>query len=257
VSYANSVIGARTNREGGPSALASAITGLTAEYGLHLDQNRKADVIVELDFNPEPYQYAVLGNHLGQTLTGMGKKVPYFRGIKPSDDDMKALRAAMAATGSIALYHVENTTPEWKEALDGSLETIKIGKTELNEHIKGMDMDCEPELIAIGCPHASEDELRRIADLVKGRRKRKDKELWVSVSRAVAERNPEAVRVIEDFGGLVLRDTCMVVSPIEVRFHSTAVNSGKAAYYLPKESFCRQCVRFRPLEELVMMAVVE
>ncbi len=257
VSYANSVIGARTNREGGPSALASAITGLTAEYGLHLDENRKADIIVELDFEPEPYLYAVLGNHLGSMLTKMGRKVPYFRGIRPDEDSMKALGAAMAATGSIALYHVENTTPEWKDAIDDKLETIHIGRTELMEHIKGMDMGCEPELIAIGCPHASESELERIAELVKGKKKKEGKELWVSVSRAVAERNPEAVRAIEDFGGLVLRDTCMVVSPIENRFSSTGVNSGKAAYYLPKESFCRQCVRFRPLEELVMMAVVQ
>ncbi len=255
VSYANSVIGARTNREGGPSALASAITGLTAEYGLHLEENRKADVVVEVDFNPDSYLYAALGNHLGSLLSKMGKKVPYFRGIKPSEDDMKALGAAMAATGSIALYHVEGTTPEWKNAIDDDLEVIKVDELEIREHIKGMDRDCEPELIAIGCPHASERELRRIAEMVKGRRKREDKELWVSVSRAVAERNKDAVRVIEDFGGLVLRDTCMVVSPIEKRFRSTGVNSGKAAYYLPKESFCRQCVRFRPLEDLVRMVI--
>ncbi len=255
VSYANSVIGARTNREGGPSALASAITGLTAEYGLHLDENRRADVIIEVDFKPDPYLYAAMGNHLGSLLSKIGKKVPYFRGIKPSEDEMKALGAAMAATGSIALYHVENITPKWEDAVTDKLETIHIDKREIREHIKGMDRDCEPELIAIGCPHASERELKRIAELVKGRRKREDRELWVSVSRAVAERNPEAVRIIEEFGGLVLRDTCMVVAPIEKRFGNTAVNSGKAAYYLPKESFCRQCVRFRPLEELVMMAV--
>ncbi len=255
VSYANSVIGARTNREGGPSALASAITGLTAEYGLHLDENRKADVIVEVDFKPEPYMYAAIGNHLGSVLSKMGKKVPYFRGIRPSKDDMKALGAAMAATGSIALYHVENLTPEWKHAIADDLERIHLDRTEILEHMKGMDMGCEPELIAIGCPHASEEELRRIAELVRGKRKKQGKEMWVSVSRAVAERNPEAVKAIEEFGGLVLRDTCMVVSPIEKRFRSTAVNSGKAAYYLPKESFCRQCIRFMPLEELIMMAV--
>ncbi len=255
VSYANSVIGARTNREGGPSALASAITGLTAEYGLHLEENRKADIIIDVGFEPDSYMYAALGNHLGALLSKMGKKVPYFKGINPGDDEMKALGAAMAATGSIALYHVENTTPEWKNAVNDKLERITISEEEIREHIKGMDRDCEPELIAIGCPHASEKELRRVAELVKGKKKKEGKELWISVSRAVAERNPDAVRIIEDFGGLVLRDTCMVVSPIEKRFHSTAVNSGKAAYYLPKESFCGQCVRFRPLEELINMAV--
>ena len=255
VSYANSVLGARTNREGGPSALASAITGLTAEYGLHLEENRKADIIIDIGFRPDSYMYAALGNHLGALLSKMGKKVPYFRGIKPVEDEMKALGAAMAATGSIALYHVENTTPEWKNAVDDKIERITISEEEIKEHIRGMDRDCEPELIAIGCPHASEQELGRVAELVKGKKKREGKELWISVSRAVAERNPGAVSAIEEFGGLVLRDTCMVVSPIEKRFRSTGVNSGKAAYYLPKESFCGQCVRFRPLEELVMMAV--
>lgn len=255
VSFANSVLGAMTNREGGPSALASAITGLTAEYGLHIEENRKADVIIEIGFKPNSYMYAALGNHLGELLSKIEKRVPYFTGIKPSEDDMKALGAAMAATGSIAMYHVEGVTPEWKSAINDDLERIRIDEREVREHIRGMDKGCEPELIAVGCPHASEAELKRIAELVKGRKKKEGKELWVSVSKAVAERNPEAVKTIEDFGGLVLRDTCMVVAPIEKRFHRTGVNSGKAAYYLPKESFCAQCVRFRSLEELIEMAV--
>lgn len=257
VSFANSVLGARTNREGGPSALASAITGLTAEYGLHIEENRKADVIIDVEFKPDSYMYAALGNHLGELLSKIEKRVPYFTGIKPSEDDMKALGAAMAATGSIAMYHVEGVTPEWKSAINDDLERIRIDEREVREHIRGMDKGCEPELIAVGCPHASEAELKRIAELVKGRKKKEGKELWVSVSKAVAERNREAVKTIEDFGGLVLRDTCMVVAPIEKRFHRTGVNSGKAAYYLPKESFCAQCVRFRSLEELIEMAVEE
>lgn len=257
VSFANSVLGARTNREGGPSALASAITGLTAEYGLHIEENRKADVVIDVEFKPDSYMYAALGNHLGELLSKIEKRVPYFTGIKPSEDDMKALGAAMAATGSIAMYHVEGVTPEWKSAINDDLERIRIDEREVREHIRGMDKGCEPELIAVGCPHASEAELKRIAELVKGRKKKEGKELWVSVSKAVAERNPEAVKTIEDFGGVVLRDTCMVVAPIEKRFHRTGVNSGKAAYYLPKESFCAQCVRFRSLEELIKMAVEE
>ncbi|MCJ7739291.1 MAG: aconitase X catalytic domain-containing protein, partial [Anaerolineae bacterium] len=112
VSYANSVLGARTNREGGPSALAAAIIGRTAAYGLHLDENRRAALRVEVRCPIRAQSdYGALGYLVGKAARN---RVPYFFGL---DDEgsavrLKSLGAAMAASGAVALYHVAGVTPE-------------------------------------------------------------------------------------------------------------------------------------------------
>ncbi len=112
VSYANSVIGARTNREGGPSALAAALVGKTALYGYHLDESRRPTHLIEVDADLRGADYGALGYLVG----GMVKDgVPFFRlrGLhaQPGRDELKALGASMAASGSVALYYVEDVTP--------------------------------------------------------------------------------------------------------------------------------------------------
>src|SRR5512136_3208412 len=110
ISFSNSVIGARTNREGGPSALAAAICGVTPNYGLHLDESRKPEVVIKvsakLNYSSD---FGALGNYVGKLVKD---KIPYFTGIKDGGaDELKALGAAMAASGAVALYHVEDMTP--------------------------------------------------------------------------------------------------------------------------------------------------
>jgi len=119
VSFANSVLGARTNREGGPSALMAAIIGKTPNYGLHLKENRKPDIIYEVE---SEIPYSLLGYLVGRET---GEKIPYFKGLKPSEDDLKTLGAAMAATGSVAMYHVEGITPEANDFSTQNLEKIE------------------------------------------------------------------------------------------------------------------------------------
>src|SRR5512136_1697866 len=112
VSYANSVIGARTNREGGPSALAAALIGKTPCYGLHLGENRRPQVVIDVQIATRDWtiaDYGALGFHAGKLV---GNRIPYFTGIRPERDHLKALGAAMAATGAVALYHVDGVTPE-------------------------------------------------------------------------------------------------------------------------------------------------
>ncbi len=252
VSFANSVLGARTNREGGPSALAAAITGRTAEFALHLNENRKATVIFDVNFEPDYFDYAMLGVVAGR-IAGGG--VPYFRGIKQaSEDSLKSLGAAMAASGSVALYHVEGITPEYGTALpdkDG-VKRIPVEEGMLEDEREKITTADDVELITVGCPHSSPEELRNIAAFLRGK-KRKDKvELWVYTSRVVKETEREAVDIIEQYGKVVA-DTCMVVSPLEVRFRSVGTNSGKAASYLP--GLCHQNVLFADLKTLLGMVV--
>ncbi|HZD42913.1 MAG TPA: aconitase X catalytic domain-containing protein, partial [Methanomicrobiales archaeon] len=99
VAYANSVIGARTNREGGPGALAAAIIGKTPYYGLHLVENRRPQVLVDLSaLEIQADQYGALGYVIGKKV---GSRIPLFTGIRPGRDQLKALGAAMAATGAV------------------------------------------------------------------------------------------------------------------------------------------------------------
>lgn len=251
LSFANSYLGARTNREGGPGALAAAILGKTANYGLHLDENRKPTVVIDVeDMGDSVFDYSLLGQAVGMK---MGKGVPYFRGIKPTVEDAKTLCAAMAAAGSVALWHAEGATPEASNFDISGLEHITIGKKEREEAYAKLNTVDDIQLIALGCPHLTPKEMHDIANLLKGKEKRrKDVEIWFCTSESVRSQCPEDVAIMEKFGP-VLADTCMVVAPIEGTFQRTATNSAKAGNYLP--TLCSQKVKFAELSDL--MKVVE
>lgn len=253
VSFANSVIGARTNREGGPSALAAALCGVTPNYGLHLDEKRKPTVIVKVQAGlGTNSDFGALGYHVGKIVKG---KVPYFKGINAADvDQLKALGAAMAASGAVALYHVEGLTPEAGMMNPEGLEAIEVGERELKEAYDKLNTGGEPDIVILGCPHASLKEIAALAGKLGGKRLRKP--LWICTSRFTKEAASRMsfVEAIEKAGGKVVADTCAVVSPIErMGYKTTGVNSGKAANYLP--GFCKQNVVFKNIDELLKAVV--
>jgi len=249
VSFSNSVIGARTNREGGPSALAAAICGVTPNYGLHIWENRqptvKIDVSADLNFNSD---YGALGYFVGKQVKN---KIPYFTGIKNADtDQLKSLGAAMAASGAVALYHVEGLTPEADLVNKDGLETINVSKKELNDTFEKLSSSKNPDVVILGCPHASLREISNLADKLKGKHLKKP--VWICTSRVMKEASDRMgfTDIIEKAGGNIVADTCMVVSPIEqMGYKSTGVNSGKAANYLP--GFCKQDVFFADINKLI------
>lgn len=245
LSFANSVIGARTNREGGPGALAAAIVGKTPRYGLHIDSNRAPTVIIDVDLGP--VDYSLLGQAVGSAVGG---RIPYFRGIHPTVDQLKTLAAAMAAAGSVALFHVEDITPEAGGQDLRGLEHLEVGKGEMEAARNKLDTGKDPELIALGCPHLSVGEVRDLASRLKGKTRKGDAEVWFCTSRSVAGKCPREMEVLSRFGHVVC-DTCMVVTPIEERFTTTATNSGKACNYLP--TLCGQKVVYRTTEGLMEM----
>lgn len=237
LSYVNSVLGARTNREGGPGALAAAIIGRTPLYGLHLEENRKATVVVEAEVQDEVTDYSLLGHAVGQKL---GAAVPYFKGIRPGCDGLKTMAAAMAASGSVAMFHVEGVTPEAFEQDLRGLERVRFGKEEIDRARASLTSGKDPDLIALGCPHLSQMEMRMLASRLDGRRRRSDApEVWFCTSRTVKTWCPKETAVLERFGKVVC-DTCMIVAPIESHHRCTATNSAKACTYLP--SLCSQKV---------------
>ncbi|UCC63912.1 MAG: aconitase X catalytic domain-containing protein [Anaerolineae bacterium] len=275
VSYANSVLGARTNREGGPSALAAAIAGRTARYGLHLDAKRKANWIVDVRCPLESAaDYGALGYAVGQKVR---QGIPLFRNLAEpllaleqdfslpvyqstalpdaAVDRLKALGAAMAASGAVALYHVEGITPEAMqgEVVAPGAETLAIKSLDeayaaLNGPVDSIDF------VGIGCPHASPEEIRQIAETVDGRQLRAT--LWVTTARGTKQLAAERgwVQAIEAAGGHVVADTCVVVAPVgELGFRTMATNAGKAAFYSPGHSGLQ--VRFGSLQQCVAAAI--
>jgi Uncharacterized conserved protein len=161
VAFVNSVIGARTNREGGPGALAAAIVGKTPLYGFHLLENRAADWIINVDSSLSGADFGALGYIVGQNVGG---DVPYFilENI-PDNNDLKTLGAALASSGSVALYHVEDVTPEYDVACKNEAsETITITKEDILQTRENLTTsDKEPDLICLGCPHASLEEIKK------------------------------------------------------------------------------------------------
>jgi predicted aconitase len=249
ISFANSVLGARTNREGGPSALAAAICGCTPNYGLHLDENRRCSLLVKVEADVKTSaDFGALGAFVGENAKGRNIA---FKGIaRASEDRLKGLGASMAASGSVALYNMSGITPEWN--LAEKAEEITFTARELASYREklGANSREKPDIIAIGCPHASLAEIEEVAARVRG--KKVGCELWVCTARKTKEASDKAglTAAIEAAGGHVVADTCMVVCPIEeMGFRTAACNSGKAAKYLA--SMCKQKVVFGDVEDII------
>ncbi|HMK46758.1 MAG TPA: aconitase X catalytic domain-containing protein [Methanocella sp.] len=250
VCFANSVVGARTNREGGPSALAAALIGRTPYYGLHLSENRYPTVTIKVDEPLRGAEYGALGFVTGSQI---GDGIPIFK-LKavPTEDELKHLGAALAASGAVALFHVLHVTPEqyvlpsdrveierqmleseddWQipERVFLPRARVEVDLGTLRSLVRGRRSD--PDIIALGCPHASKEELEEILRLLHGRNVRKD--VWVCTGRRMGEKFPELIAALRSHGIHVLYDTCMVVSPAANRFRCMMVNSGKALKYTP------------------------
>jgi hypothetical protein len=231
VVYANSVLGARTNREGGPSALAASLTGRTPLYGYHLDAARAPTLTVDVTANlASPEDFSAMGYAVGKAAKS---GVPYFRGQGAASlEALKTLSAALASSGGVAMFHMDGVTPEAAMHAPAA-ESMEFGKGDLREAAAALDDDGEPDFVALGCPHCSIEEVAEVAEAVEGRRVAK--ELWVCCSRAVKGQSDSLgyTRVIEASGAKFACDTCMVVAPVEALGHRVvATNSAKACHYM-------------------------
>jgi len=234
VCYSNSVIGARTNREGGPSALASALTGKTPNYGYHLEKNRHGQVLVKINAPVKGSdEFGVLGKIIGDKLVELGKKIPYITGIPSATvEELKSFCASVATYGGTALFHMEDITPEYNKYPKPSDLVFEIDQNDLDiARAELIDEDIEIDFVSIGCPHASIHEIAKLANLLKG--KKVKKEFWITTARPTKKIADEAgySKIIEDAGAKFAADTCCVVAPIKGRFKGIMVDSAKACYY--------------------------
>ncbi|VVB58217.1 Uncharacterised protein [Candidatus Anstonella stagnisolia] len=227
VCYANSVLGARTNREGGPSALAAAICGKTPLYGMHLEKNRQAQVAVKVECALSgTEEFGALGKATGEKI---GNKIPLFLGIKSASvEELKSLCASIATYGGTSMFHMQGITP-CKTSVPK--EEIALSKNGISAALSSMNDDTQPDLVALGCPHLSMQEVEKIAGMLKG--KKLKVETWLCISRQVLQeaKKKGLVQVIEQSGAKFAADTCMVVAPIKGRFACVASDSAKSCYY--------------------------
>ncbi|MCX6767306.1 MAG: aconitase X catalytic domain-containing protein [Candidatus Micrarchaeota archaeon] len=250
VCFANSVLGARTNREGGPSALAAALTGRTPNYGMHLDKNRQPQAIIKVKPKLKTVpDFGELGYAIGKKI---GNKIPFITGVKSANtEQLKSFCASIATYGGTALFHIKGITPERVKKPAG--EAVEINSGDLEAARAAMNDDCVPDFVSLGCPHASLNELRRIAELLKG--KKVAVETWIAVARPVKELADKAgySGAIEDAGAKLACDTCMVVAPLKGRFKCMATDSAKACFYARGTNNFK--VRIGTVEQCIKAAV--
>lgn len=271
VAFANSVIGARSNREGGPSALAAGIVGRTARYGYHLDENRRANWVVEIRCPVKSVaDFGALSYTVGKAV---GNGVPWFADLGawlpplPADltlgglagDRLKTLGAGLAAYGAVALYHIAGYTPEARDAGDVLIrpDARRLVIESLDDAYRVMDADPDLrqiDLVTIGCPHASLSEIELVAHTL--RDKQLATRLWVTTGEITRQRAAELgyVQIIEAAGGEVVADTCAVVAPMRMLdVRTMATNAGKMACYAPMHSGVK--MRFGDVEQCLAAAV--
>jgi predicted aconitase len=232
VTFANSVLGAKTNREGGPSALAAAFVGKTPNYGLHLDENRVPDIHVQVNAELSKLSdWGALGYAIGKKAEN---KIPYITGIKSATlDELKSFCASVVTYGAKPLFYMKGVTPG-AEAQKQPQETIVIEQADIqnaydniNDNVNDIDFVC------VGCPHCSIKEIQEIAELIEGKKVKESTELWVATSRTAKQLADKHgyTATIEAAGGKFACDTCMAVAPLKGRFKALATTSAKGCFY--------------------------
>jgi predicted aconitase len=243
ISFANAVLGARTNIEGLESSFSAALTGKTPLWGFHLDENRKGTTLVQIDEKAidlgSVMEYELMGCHVGRSI---GTEIPiYPRGRRhPNADMLKGLCATGASCGGIEMYHMVGVTPEahtLEEATGGRspAHTVQYGAQERRQCYDRLNTSRRDhvDVVAIGCPHYSIRQMAELARLLEGKTVNENTLLLVYTAKSietVASRSGYT-DTIEGAGGHILLDSC----PINIYFPTSSVvatDAAKITYYM-------------------------
>jgi len=245
--YANAVLGSRSNKESGLTALMAGITGRTPAYGYHINKNRFGElkIIVGTPLKDET-AYATLGFFVGKIAQD---RIPIFTGIpnSVSCDELKCLGAALATSGSVVHYHVVGVTPEapTEELASGfkkihSSNCIEVTSKELKETEESL-CSMGPEhanLVVLGCPYASIDQIKNYTNVFWGRRIRKNVEVWILTARVIKKYAEDVGygNILESLGVRLVSNTCPVTMPRDFfrkkGYKAVATDSAKLVHYI-------------------------
>ena len=267
IAFANSVIGARTERYPDLLDICCAITGRVPAVGLHLTALRAGELLLRLTGIPPALQhddqfFAVLGHLVGKLS---GDLIPVIDGVEatPAEDQLKAFAAAAASSGRVALFHMVGVTPEAPtldaafqgrppgRVIDITLAALREARAELTT-ADGRELD----MVILGSPHFSLAEFSQLAPLVRGCRKHARVRFLVTSSRLMKERAAEAgvLEPVLAFGAEITLDTCILASPmLPPEIKTLMTNSAKYAYYAP--SLLNTRVTFGSLADCVRSAI--
>lgn len=265
--FANSVIGARTERYPDLFDICCAITGRAPAIGLHLTENRAGELLLQLRDVPAALQhsddfYPVLGHFIGKIARD---RIPVIHGlaVSPAEDQLKALGAASASSGGVALFHVVGVTPEAPtldsafqnksplETIDVTMDLLRNARAELTH----TDSD-ELDMVVLGSPHFSLAEFKRLAPLVAGKQKHPRVKFLVTSSRAMTQLAQQAgyLDSLQSFGAQLTVDTCILTTPmLPPDIKRLMTNSAKFAYYTP--GLLGRKIAFGSLKDCVDSAV--
>lgn len=245
VIFANSVYGARTNREGGPVALASSITGYTYYAGLHILENRKCSLLLIIPPLPSSIPIGAVGLWIGDNI----KEIPCIRIWDERDlYEYKILLSSMAASGSHGLGVIEGVTPRGTYLEE--LEDKVYVESKMLEPYLGEDIQRGSEILGyIGCPHLHPEELIKLLRLLRRRGKVRRGRLLATIPREYVNTFRDIVLELRARGVDIACGTCPVVSTIRRQYDIVVTNSGKAAFYLRRIHGLK--VKLASLEEVV------
>lgn len=243
VAFANSVIGARTNRYADLIDVCSAITGRTPKFGLHLKENRRGNILfkVKLTKNLSTADFAALGYYIGKISKD---DIPVINGLHKNvtNDQLKSFGAASASSGAVALFHIIGVTPEAKNlktAFQGDKpnDKIEVGVKELIKTKNELSSSAQnPDAIVLGCPHYSLDEVQLIAEYLKGKKINPKIKLLIFINKTtkLLAEEKEYVKTIEKAGGEILTGTCLLhFHENAITFDTIMTDSAKMAHYAP------------------------
>lgn len=219
VIYFNSMLGARSNRDG-PFAIYAALTGKYPACGYHLNENRKGTHLIRVEAKLTSLtDYGALGFCIGERVGG---GVPIITGlVSPQQEELIAMGSAMATSGQIALYHIPGVTAECPSletafANGASYDEFSIDTNDIRQVYEKLHTAKSDtvDFVHLGCPHYTLEQIKQVAGLIRGRKVHKDVKLWIVTNwatKAMADRM-EYSDVIIDAGGLVVCDCCGTVS---------------------------------------------
>jgi predicted aconitase len=267
IAFANSVLGARTERYPDLFDICCAITGRAPAIGLHLSENRRGQLLLCLVDIPEQLQrsddfYPVLGHFTGKASLD---KIPVIHGmrLKPDEDRLKAFCAAAASSGGVAMFHMVGVTPEaatLEEAFQSQdpLETISVTMEMLRDARKELTHTDTNRLdmVVLGSPHFSLAEFKHLAPMLEGKKKHPGVKFLVTSSRAMTQLAERAglLEPLKSFGVQITVDTCILTTPmLPAEIENLMTNSAKFAYYTP--GLLGREIAFGSLEDCVNSAV--
>ncbi len=246
VVFANSVLGARTERYGDFIDICAAITGHVPEFGLHTDEGRLGTILIDVRGVPDAARergtfFATLGHLVGRLA---GTAIPVIDGVgRATEDQLKALGAAAASSGAVAMFHVVGVTPEAPTRSDAfggrpPADTVVVGPAELADAAAELTTTGSTVLsaVSLGTPHASYAELERLRSLLAGRGVSPAVECYVSTGRAMLARLETEgwADELRSQGVRIVTDTCTYITPIlSGRPGAVMTDSAKWAWYAP------------------------